>query len=91
MFHPFYFLEWFMKDCYSFLTDCVVEFIGEVIWTWAFLCEWFLISNSISSLVIGLFRLTVLETVSIVRVFQEFVHLVLASAAHILNLERCRD
>ena len=36
-----------------------MEFSGEGIWTWTFLCGWFLINNLISSLVIiGLFRLT---------------------------------
>jgi len=37
-----------------------VEFSGEGIWTWTFLCGWFLINNLISSLVIiVLFRLTI--------------------------------
>lgn len=42
----------------------MVEFIDEAIWAWAFLCSSFLVINSVSSFVIGLFILFISSWVS---------------------------
>ena len=55
-------LEEFEKDQYKFFFLCLVEFICEAIWSWTFVCRKFFffflqfITDSISLLVIGLFK-----------------------------------
>ena len=55
-------LEEFEKDWYKFFFVCLVEFTCETTWPWIFVCREFLkitIIESISLLVIGLFKLPI--------------------------------
>ena len=55
----FIFLEEFEKDWYKFFFVCLVEFTCEAMWSWILFVESFKITDSISHLVISLFKLSI--------------------------------